>query len=92
MINGDAGAWRPHPYRLAERGGGVDREDRHGQPSCQRPGEDPATNTLVVPPIDHAQYLPGVLVPDRRHPRLMPDPRAGVRVAEKPALRGRVLS
>ena len=82
MIDCDGGAWKPNPQGFSERRRRVDRDDLHAQAPLKRAGEEPVPDAPVVPAVDDTQDLPGVQVHDGGHPRLVPDPRAGLRVTE----------
>lgn len=84
MIDRDSGAWKPHRRRSPERCRRVERDDLHAQTPLKRAGEETVPDTPVLPAVDHAQNVPGAPIHDGRHPRLMPDPRAGLRVTEQP--------
>ena len=51
---------------------------------CQRPGEEPVANTLVVASVHNVQDLAGIQVNDRSRPRLVPSPGLRGRVLEEP--------
>ena len=68
VIDRDRGTGQPHPQRFAECCGGIDRHYLHGQTPCQRPGEEPVPDALVVPAVHYAQDLAGVQIHDRGHP------------------------
>ncbi len=50
MIDRHRRSWKPHPQRLPERRGGVDRDHLHGIVPFQRSGEQPVPDALVVLP------------------------------------------
>lgn len=54
MINNDSRPWKPHPQRLTERRGRVNRHDLKGQAPLQGPGEQPVPDALVVTAVNQA--------------------------------------